>query len=270
VNANGFSTSVTFEYGITTDYGQSITASQSPVIGNTNVNVTTNLTGLLANTTYHFRIKAGSIGGIIYSDNNSFTTQPIITVTDYDGNVYQTIQIGSQLWMKENLKSLHYADGTNISGVYTYMNNEIYVTPYGRLYTWDAAMNNSINPSTQGVCPAGWHLPSGDEVQILIDYLGGFYLAGGKLKQEGYTYWNEPNTGADNSSGFTALPSGYGTPNNLYGSLGDLAFLWTSSQNGTYKWLYILHKDDSYCGIMYNHISNCDKEKRYAVRCIKN
>jgi uncharacterized protein (TIGR02145 family) len=117
---------------------------------------------------------------------------PIITVTDYDGNVYKTATIGSQVWMAENLKTTHYADGTAIPLVNTtptwdiltatskaycwYADDIANKATYGALYTWAAAMNGvasvKANPSgVQGVCPTGWHLPSNSEWTQLMSYL---------------------------------------------------------------------------------------------------
>ena len=120
------------------------------------------------------------------------------TVTDYDGNVYQTVTIGNQTWMAENLKTIHYSDGTPLidgkefdfyplevvmSGsdstkyFFYYNNDSTYANEYGCLYNWFAAMNgteeSTANPSSiQGVCPAGWHMPSLSEWEELVDFIG--------------------------------------------------------------------------------------------------
>ena len=98
---------------------------------------------------------------------------PAGTVTDYDGNVYETVVIGTQTWMKENLRSQHYANGSTIDEAYAYDDNESYVGDYGRLYTWNAVMKLSKNPleRAQGVCPDGWHVPSKAEGITLQDFL---------------------------------------------------------------------------------------------------
>ena len=168
------------------------------------------------------------------------TTQDDNTVTDIDGNVYATIQIGDQNWMKENLKTTRYADGTAIPLVtgntqwnelgYTdkaycwYDNSTTNRDIYGALYTWSAATNgltSDLNPSgIQGACPYGWHLPSDAEWKQLENFLGmdmseldmkDAYRGtneGGKLKEAGTTHWDSGNNGT-NESGFTALPGGY-------------------------------------------------------------
>ncbi len=138
------------------------------------------------------------------------------TVTDIDGNVYRTIKIGNQVWMAENLMVTHYRNGDPIpnetdditwgsltTGACCSYNNDVTnSTIYGRLYNW-FAVDDSRN-----IAPAGWHVPTNQEWRILIDYLGGGEIAGGKLKEAGNTHWTYPNSGATNESGFTALPSG--------------------------------------------------------------
>ncbi|MCF8373665.1 MAG: fibrobacter succinogenes major paralogous domain-containing protein [Bacteroidales bacterium] len=173
------------------------------------------------------------------------------TVTDYDGNVYNTVSIGDQCWMKENLKATHYSDGTAIPNIsdpiawrvlgdntfekaYCFYNNDT-SSEYGALYSWAAAMNgaysSNTNPSgVQGVCPNGWHLPSDLEWTELTDSLGGVAVAGGKLKEFGAIHWNSPNVDATNSSGFTGLPGGgrtsdYGT----FVALGASGYWWSTA-----------------------------------------
>jgi uncharacterized protein (TIGR02145 family) len=119
-----------------------------------------------------------------------------------DGQVYKWVKIGNQVWMAENLNY-------ETPNSWWYDNNSANGDIYGRLYTWAAAMNgesssNSVPSGVQGVCPDGWHLPSDAEWTVLTDYLGGESVAGGKMKEAGTVHWNSPNTGATNSSGFTA------------------------------------------------------------------
>jgi uncharacterized protein (TIGR02145 family) len=143
------------------------------------------------------------------------------SVKDIDGNVYKTIFIGEQEWMKENLKAKRFNDGTQIPNVtqagdwvnrttpaYSdYENSESNATTYGRLYNLYAVSGN------QNVCPTGWHVPSLNEWNVLINTLGGESIAGGKMKVVGNSQvtgglWNPPNEGATNESEFSALPAG--------------------------------------------------------------
>ena len=190
------------------------------------------------------------------------------TVTDYDGNIYEIITIGDQVWLKENLKSLHYCDGTPIPDVVAYNNNDSLGTIYGLLYTWDVAMNGSTEPGAQGVCPCDWHLPTDEEWTILENYLGGSSVAGGKMKEAGIEHWLSPNTGATNSSGFTGLPAGefdaYFTPNKFW-LLHTAAVFWTSSQTNSLQATerYLSHNDAA-CGSLAWY-----KVMKYSIRCIK-
>ena len=207
------------------------------------------------------------------------------TVTDYDGNKYLTAQIGNQLWMAENLKVTHYSDGTGIPLVtdntewanlidndsdmaYCYYNNDPN-SVYGALYTSAAARNGAAssgtNPSgVQGVCPAGWHLPSNSELTQLAIFLTGD-LAGGKLKST--DYWAAPNTGATNESGFSGLPAGF--RNDATGlfenSTYEACFHSSYQTSGTTMWIYRLLFDSS----TLNSVS-IPKSGGYSVRCVKN
>ena len=165
------------------------------------------------------------------------------TVTDKDGNIYNTVTIGTQVWMVENLKTSRYSNGdligtTNpatkdITGESTpkyqwaYGGNENNVYTYGRLYTWYAVSD------IRSICPIGWHVPNNDEWEILIDYLGGESLAGKKLKASDTTYWksNGPfgwhlNEGT-NESGFTALACGYRWGNGEFFGKGYYTVWWS-------------------------------------------
>lgn len=150
----------------------------------------------------------------------SFTAVKAQTVKDIDGNVYKTVRIGTQTWMAENLRTTNYNDGTAIPYVsnnnawltrdsvaittpayYWYDNDSTYKDLYGALY-------NGYTIKTSKLCPAGWHIPSDTEWSVLTDYLGGELVAGGKLKEKGYSHWLEPNAGATGETGFNALPGG--------------------------------------------------------------
>ena len=159
-----------------------------------------------------------------------------IMMSDIDGNIYQTVQIGNQVWMAENLKVTHYRDGTVITnvtdntawgnlstGAYCYYdNNSSNGDTYGALYNGYAVTNR------HNIAPEGWHVPTDEEWQTLVDYLGGFGVAGGKMKETGTTHWDAPNTGATNESGFSALPGGYRRDYlGNYSYMGDYAYFYS-------------------------------------------
>lgn len=186
------------------------------------------------------------------------------TVTDYDGNTYNTVTIGEQIWLQENLKSLHYSDGSEITEVWTYDDNEANAEIFGRLYTWNGAMNYSTIEGAQGVCPDNWHVPTDAEWSQLGTYLGGDNVAGGKLKETGTVHWQTPNTGATNSSGFTALPAGE-YDDTHYQLIYQYAIMWSSTEtSGTWcKYRYLAYDN---AGL---HTYDYYKDFRYSVRCIK-
>src|SRR5690554_3777641 len=210
------------------------------------------------------------------------------TFTDpRDGKVYQTVVIGNQVWMAENLAylpsvnmvadgsedaagSYYYVygyDGTNVADAKATDN---YAT-YGVLYNWTAAMDgeasSTTNPSgIQGVCPAGWHLPSDAEWTELTDYLGGTSVAGGKLKETGTTHWASPNTGATNETGFTALPGGNRDKDGTFNSIGTNGYWWSATKSGApYAWNRYV--GDDYSNV-YRDYGNRE-EVGFCVRCVR-
>ena len=209
-------------------------------------------TGLTNSTTYYYRVCATDNAGNTSSGataSGTPTSSGTTTVTDIDGNVYNTVTIGTQVWMKEDLKVTKYRNGdaidttttVDISGEtspkYQWANDgdESNATTYGRLYTWYAVTD------TRGVCPTGWHVPTDAEWTTLTDYLGGESVAGGKMKEAGTTHWSSPNTSADNSSGFTALPGGDRSSDtfNIMGvyigpffNMGSRGYWWSATGDG--------------------------------------
>ena len=145
------------------------------------------------------------------------------TITDYDGNVYNVVNINGKCWMSENLKNTTYQNSTSISLVeslsswsgttnsaYTYVNgNSGNTTNYGLLYNGYSVTGSTSGNTSNNLCPVGWHVPTKEEFDNLSTYLGGSSISGGKMKSTGTTYWNSPNTGADNSSGFSARGAGF-------------------------------------------------------------
>ena len=195
-----------------------------------------------------------------------------LKVTDIDGNVYNTVTIGSQVWMVENLKTTRYTDGTSIDLItdntewsnantpaYCWNDNDIRnKDTYGALYNWYAV-------NTGKLCPTGWHSPTDTELTALSDYLGGDAIAGGKLKEMGTNHWANPNEGANNESGFTALPAGYRSWNGNFNLAGTYTCIWSSSElNDLEAWFREIY------GWKPNFTRSEDvKEYGFSVRCVK-
>ncbi|MBW6492691.1 MAG: hypothetical protein K0B15_16020 [Lentimicrobium sp.] len=200
------------------------------------------------------------------------------TVTDIDINVYNTVQIGNQCWMAENLKVTHYSNGDAIpnvtgdyqwggltTGAYCWYDNEIsWKDAYGALYNWYA-----VNDSRE-LCPIGWHVPTDAEWATLINFLGGDVSAGGKNKStrtEPYDHprWDLPNTAASNESGFSGLPGGYRESNSPFKNLGGTGRFWSSIEQGSgAAWGRSLNVGSSY-------MTRIDMSKKtgFSVRCLR-
>ncbi len=193
------------------------------------------------------------------------------TVTDIDGNVYNSVTIGTQKWLNKNLNVTHYNNGDIIplctdsasqvihAGAYFNYNNDTSIaTIYGILYNWVAVKDS------RKVCPTGFHIPDTIELGLLVTTLGG-YTYGGDLKETGTTHWMAPNTGATNTTGFTALPSGGAMPYGFFSSLNRTAYWWSStiSPDTAQAWVWSVHY--SYSDIGYDMASKLDG---FAVRCI--
>jgi uncharacterized protein (TIGR02145 family) len=236
---------------------------------------TCNMTGLSTGTIYYLRAYATTGTGTNYGSQMSFVTNS--TFTDYDGNVYPVVRIGTQIWMQENLKTVNLNDGSPIVHVtdgtiwanYTtpalcYYNNDeaTYKNSYGALYNWYAVNSGKL-------CPTGWHVPSQDEFITLFNYLGGEEVAGFKLKEAGTSHWTSPNQ-ASNESGFTALPGGmcYVTSGDRrFQSIGGFGYWWTVTPVPASSFIYLL--------ALYNYGSNgiatqmMEKGNGTSVRCLK-
>jgi uncharacterized protein (TIGR02145 family) len=158
------------------------------------------------------------------------------TVQDADWNSYNTVQIGNQVWMAENLRTSKYSNGDPIPfisdtanwlfvdyGAYTFYElDSSLIIPNGYLYNWH------VIADSRNVCPTGWHVPRKEEMEELITYLGGTINALGKLKSTATNYWIQPNLSASNSSGFSAVGSGQINSLSFIALLND-AFYWSSS-----------------------------------------
>jgi uncharacterized protein (TIGR02145 family) len=282
VNANNQSTIVSFEYDTTTSYGYSIIATPDTTSGSTSVYVSANLTGLTTNTTYHYRVKAVSSVGITYGNDVTFTTtitggSSIIfntdltygSISDNDGNTYKTIEIGTQTWMAENLKTTKLNDNTSIPLVtsntiwatlttpaYCWYNNDSII--YGVMYNW-------YTVNTVKLCPTGWHVPSDVEWTTLTTYLGGESVAGFTQKETGATHWLSPNTGSTNESGYTALPGGYRNYAGTFGDIRSYGYWWSSTEGSSADAYY----RDMYYGYGYVDRSTSSKKAGFSVRCLK-
>jgi uncharacterized protein (TIGR02145 family) len=233
---------------------------------------------------YLYYYYAGAGGNRIFWE--VFTPQPVASpITDSEGNVYNTVTIGTQNWMAENLKATKYNDGTAIpnitvdstwaaatTGAYTDYNNiTANSATYGRLYNWYAVDNNAptmvASNGGKNLCPAGWHIPTLGEWTTLITYLGGEDMAGGKLKETGTTHWLDPNMGATNETGFAALPGGLHNIDGKSYLIGEFGFWWSSNVDTTYgAWGMDMNFDNS--GAYSVSIEYL--QAGFSVRCLKN
>jgi uncharacterized protein (TIGR02145 family) len=188
-----------------------------------------------------------------------------------DTKTYNTVQIGNQCWIKENLAYLPNVSPSSIGSltspyyyVYGYEGSNVVEAKatsnyqaYGALYNWPAAH--------QTICPQGWHVASDAEWTVLTTSLGGESVAGGKMKEEGFAHWNSPNTGATNSSGFTSLPGGYRGGGGGYIYLNSRARWWTFTAYSTnYAWEREILYDSESVGRHTNGDNYAN-----SVRCIK-
>jgi len=248
---------------------------------------------LVENTTYHWKIVAYDI----YGDSTEGAVWSFTTFNDQwscgdqftddrDGQIYNTVLIGSQCWMAQNLNiGVMINGGTNMTnnGIiekYCYNNNASNCATYGGLYQWNEIMNYSINPATQGICPESWYIPTDNEWNILegtvdsqygvgdpewLKESGRGFDAGGNLKEIGTTLWQSPNAGATNLSSFTSLPGGGWVDNKAgFYSVTANGVFWTSSLNGSL----------AYCHSQHYTIAQSARDLRgksyaYSLRCLK-
>jgi uncharacterized protein (TIGR02145 family) len=198
------------------------------------------------------------------------------TFTDARDNVtYKWVRIGNQVWMAENLRATKYNNGTSISnitnqttwgnlttGAYCYYNNDAtsYQTLYGCLYNWYAV-------NTGKLAPDGWHVPTDAEWTTLQMFLGYSDIAGGKMKST--TGWSSPNTDADNSSGFSALPGGYRS-NNVFYNVGNNGYWWSSTEGSSIRaWGRSLHYDNGNLNSYSDYRNSYFKYNGFSVRCVR-
>lgn len=201
---------------------------------------------------------------------------------DYEGQVYNTIQIYSQCWLKENLNvgqmipASQSQTNNNAIEKYCPMDNEYYCNTFaGALYQWSEMMNYTYEPGAQGICPDGWHIPTDMDWQLLEGAVDSVYGignpewastnwrgsdAGGNLKQTGTSFWESPNTGATDAFGFSALPGGYVVQDEYWGG-GWKGYFWSSDIAAAYfrnmDWNQLMIKRGGGAGLAIS------------VRCIK-
>ena len=185
----------------------------------------------------------------------------------YGGKIYNTVEIGDQCWMKENLEidvgnnwwSLIWGFDENYNWVFI---DSVY--EYGRFYDWNTALTAS---------PTGWHLPSYAEWTILFDYLGGSSVAGGKMKEAGTNHWYPPNNGATNSSGFTGLPGGIITNYAYYNKMslhqGFYGFWWSSSDNSASYASHCVLEFQYQDALLFFQFGDIYKSNGLSVRCLR-
>jgi uncharacterized protein (TIGR02145 family) len=247
------------------------------------------LRGLTSSTTYYARSYAkNSNGVVVYGNEVNFTTSVSLpgvrcpgtrTVTDIDGNVYNTVQIGNQCWTQSNLKTTRYRNGDTISaglidslwanttsGAYAIYNNEpVNDGLYGKLY------NNYSVTDSRGLCPIGWHVPSEGEWDALVGHVGGYFVAGGSLKsmatQPTLGGWTLPNIGATNSSGFTALPGGVRSHIGEFYAMLNSGCWWSLTPSSIWPSSFVIGIGSHSGGASWGYNS---KECGFSVRCLKN
>jgi len=309
-------TSATFGGSVTSDGNSTVTVrgvcwstSPNPTIDDSLMTIgsgigsfSSNVTGLFGGTTYYMRAYATNDIGTAYGLEESFTTDfNCGTVTDIENNVYQTIAIGSQCWMRENLRTTKYANGTSIqygnatasstTAYYYYPGSQDSVPIYGLLYNWTAVMgdenSSERNPSgVQGVCPNGWHLPSVAEWNQMSDYV---YSQAEYYCNEHHGYiakslastsrWYAggycevgSNLSANNATGFTILPAGFFEGSHK--SFGNYAYFWSATEwNGTHGREFYLISTNAFLtqsGYGGKNIGVMYKDAGFSVRCVRN
>ena len=197
-------------------------------------------------------------------------------ITDIDGNEYRTVIIGEQEWMQENLRTTMFNDGndiphltdsnwgtTSLPAFSWYNNSSKNNDIYGALYNWHSV-------ETGKLCPSGWVVPSDDDWNVLIEYLGGKKKAGSKLKIADKNYWNKIKPNETDEYEFSAFPGGY-----RYGHYWSSAefidkgingYWWTSTEyTDTHAWSRTIHSRNSRV-----YRSYFEKNDGFSIRCIKN
>jgi uncharacterized protein (TIGR02145 family) len=289
-----------------TAYGVCWSTSPHPTIndnhttdGSGEATFTTQISGLTLGQTYYVRAYAINSVGVSYGEERTFTTDDCldITATDYDGNVYHTVKLGTQCWTKENMRATHYSDGSTTApnGMYYSSPNGDYdnVATYGYLYTWytaargyasSSSSSNSIPSGVQGICPTGWHLPSTAEWLLMRDHVRGAdrYFCGSDSNNTAKalastTNWNYCTYACsvgdvvanNNATGFSAMPAGRNS--DLFNTM---AFFWCST---LVQYDYDYYYYANYFSISYCQVSGpleigsyrTSESYRCSVRCVR-
>ncbi len=282
LNAVGITSSSAFCGGdITSEGNVPVTArgicwstQPDPVIADNNINIgsgpgtfSASITGLAASTTYHVRAWATNSVGTAYGNDIAFTTYINIPPPP------ASVTICGQVWMARNLDVTTYRNGDPIphvadpdqwknltTGAWAYVNADPAThTNYGKMYNWYAVND------PRGLAPAGWHIPTKTEFTTLANCLGGEYIAGGKLKTTGTTDWMAPNTGATNSSGFSALPGGRRSNLGAYNGFGTQGLFWTATpEPATKAWAFTLIYSST-----FSNFASLEIKEGVTVRCVK-
>ena len=249
------------------------------------------LTGLTPGTAYYIRAYATKKNGVTkYGDEMTFSTlvTPVYgRVTDYDGNEYVTITMGTQTWMLENLRTTHYRNGDPVQNITdkdawknlntaeekgawcSFNNNEENIPTYGLLYNWYAVTD------PRNLAPVGWHVSSREDWEILQAYLGGdngnpafIREIGRKLKEKGLEHWMSPNR-ATNISGFTALPGGWRTEYGSFASLQYSGRFWTSDMYGGLAFYRLMTNGSRNIDFPMTGSLDFYRTMGHSVRCVK-
>jgi uncharacterized protein (TIGR02145 family) len=228
----------------------------------------------LGQDTLHKSGEMRSSGNSIRNDTANKTDSTSCGTFEYGGQIYHTIIIGTQCWMKENLNLGKWLDQSQsqtqtdngIVEKYCYGNDFVQCDVWGGLYQWDEMMHYSRISGAQGICPAGWHIPDSQDWKTLLRFLGGNSEAGGKLKSSGNRDWDVPNIGASNSSQFTAYPGGYfDYMSQAWNDGREAAYFWSSETiSSTTSVALTLIKRNSIAELYEEYIPSA-----LSVRCIR-
>jgi len=223
-------------------------------------------------------VSLNAIDSITFIDSGGDFVCGVSTVTDIDGNIYNTVLIGDQCWMKENLKTTQYRNGTtienptgnsdwqnNTTGAYAWYHNDInWKDSYSALYNWHAVNN------ANGLCPTGWHVPTDAEFTAMTNHLGGTSVAGGKMKStrtmpDPHPRWESPNTGATNESNWSGLPGGYRHTSGSFNYIGYFGYWWSATEIST---------TDAWFRKLYYNFGSVNrygyyKTDGFSVRCLR-